>query len=60
MAEFIEAVRWSEGALLCEAEPQCVGVARMLRIIAVDAVRTLPIVEVDGDDRHVDTGMSTH
>jgi hypothetical protein len=52
VAEFIEAVRSSEAALLCEAEPQCVGGARMLPIIALDAVRTLLIVEGDADDKH--------
>ena len=49
VAEFIEAVRSSEGALSCEVARQCVGGARMLPIIAV---RTLLIVEVDADDKH--------
>jgi hypothetical protein len=48
VAEFTAAVRSSEGALLCEAEPQCGGGARMLPI----AVRALPIVEVDADGKH--------
>jgi hypothetical protein len=42
-AESIEGARSSEGALLCEAELQSVGGARMLPIVA-DAV--LPIVVV--------------
>jgi hypothetical protein len=50
VAEFIEAAPSSEGALLCEAEPQCVGGARMLPIIVV--VRASPIVVVDADGKH--------
>ena len=47
VAEFIGGGRSSEGALLCEAELQYVGGARMLPIV-VDA---LPIVVVDADGK---------
>ena len=47
VAEFIEGARSSEGALLCEAELQYVGGARMLRIVADG----LPIVVVDADGK---------
>ena len=47
VAEFTEGPRSSEGALLCEAELQYVGGARMLPIV-VDA---LPIVVADADGK---------
>jgi hypothetical protein len=53
VAVSIEGAQSSEGALLCEAELQSVGGARMLPIV-VDAVLPIVVVDAGGKQLNVD------